>query len=152
MSVVDDILAHHGVKGMHWGVNRSGHVTSTTTKTSKLKRPATDVVATQKPGRFVKTKGGAKQIADADAVKSSAARQIAKKSTTDALSNKQLQDAVTRMNLEQQFATLSKKSDRRDRGKKLVDSLLKSPKGKEVSDGIVKQVGTTLAKKAASGG
>jgi hypothetical protein len=132
--VVEDILEHHGVKGMRWGVRKDGSTSSTTTSTSKTRRAAKDITVTQRPGKFVRTKGGTKQIADNDAIRVAAARQLAKRSTTDSLSTKQLQEAVTRMNLEQQYSQLAKKADRRGAGQRFVEDMLKDPQVKKFAD------------------
>lgn len=147
VSRADEILAHHGVKGMKWGVRKDGSISSTTSKKGKLPRKPTDVTVRQKPGQFAKATGGAKQTAHNDAVTVLASRQLAKRSTTDSLSTKQLKDAVTRMNLEQQYHTLAKKSDRRSRGRKFVKALF----SKETRVKVVKankaaaKVGAALA-------
>jgi len=119
----EEILEHHGVKGQKWGI-RNDHTSSTRTTTSKtttskLRRKASDVTATQKPGKFVRTVGGKRQLASKDAVDVAASRQFAKKSTTDVLSNKDLQAAIQRMNMEQQFHALVKKTDRRSRRQRI---------------------------------
>ena len=115
---VDDFLAHYGVKGMKWGVRKSESGSS-----------PVPVTATQKkPGKFVTTKGGEKHPAHEDAVKAVVARQKAKGSTTDALSNAELQAAVTRMNLEAQFKRLDQENDRRSKGKRFIAGLLGAPK------------------------
>lgn len=145
---VSNFLEHHGVKGMKWGVTKSGGASAGTAKNSKRARPATDVVAKQKPGTFVKTSGGKRQIASIDAVTVAGNRQIAKKSTTDALSTKQLQEAVTRMNLEQQYSKLAKQSDRRNRGQRFAQKFTKNPQAKEAGKGAAKAVGSALAKAA----
>jgi hypothetical protein len=156
MTLAEDILAHHGVKGMKWGVRKDGSTSSTTVRTSPVARKSTDITARQKPGQFVRTSGGKRQIAAEDAIRVAASRQLAKKSTTDALTNKQLQDAVTRMNLEQQYSTLAKKSDRRTRGQRFVQALFKSskadPKNNSATAETAKQVAAALARKAASAG
>lgn len=118
----DDALAHYGKKGMKWGVSTSG-VESTSSKSSRFRRPAQNVVVKQKPGKFVRTSGGKRQTASDDAVKTAASKQFAKKSTTDALSTKQLQEAVTRMNLEMQYSKLLKQNDRRTRGQRFLAKL-----------------------------
>jgi transcription initiation factor IIF auxiliary subunit len=147
-------LAHHGVKGMKWGVRKDGSVSSTTTRTSSVRRPAQDITAKQKPGQFVRTTGGKRNTAAEDAVKVAAARQLAKKSTTDALTTKQLQEAVTRMNLEQQYTQLAKKQDRRTRGQRFIQALLGSGKADNQNTATAqtaRQVAAALAKKAAAG-
>ncbi len=158
--LVSDILSHHGVKGQKWGVRRDGSISSTSTATSRLRRPATDVVVKQKPGQFVRTSGGKKQSAAEDAIKVASARQVAKKSSTDALTTKQLQEAVKRMNLEVQYSKLVKQVDRRNRGKRFVDALLgnKHPSetinknGSQSGSSSAAKVAAALAKKATSGG
>jgi hypothetical protein len=92
-----DILAHYGVKGMKWGVRRDKSTSS---------GPA-PVVVTQKPGQRVKTSGGERQNAHEDAITAATRKQIAKKSSTDALSDKELQALINRMNLEQNYARLT---------------------------------------------
>jgi hypothetical protein len=92
----EDHLEHHGVKGQKWGVrhlrdNGSGPV---------------PVETRIRPGKMVKTSGGKHHSAHEDAVKAATARQKAKKSTLDSLSNRELQDLVNRMNLEQQYSRL----------------------------------------------
>lgn len=109
LQTFEGVLAHYGVKGMKWGVRKD--------------RTATEVTTTQKPGDFVKAQGGKYQTASDDAVRAITSRQKAAMSTTDALSNKELQDMVTRMNLEQQYANLTEKSDRRSKGVKLVQKI-----------------------------
>lgn len=145
IAAVDDFLEHYGVKGMQWGVRRTGSVSKTTAKTGKLARKSTDVTVRQKPGNFATATGGKRRVADPDAVKTIAARQLAKGSTTDSLSTKQLQAAVKRMQVEQQFHELSKKSDRRNRGRRMVASLLGDKKNQQV---LVKG-GSTMAKRVA---
>lgn len=91
--MVGDILEHYGVKGMRWGVRRD--------------RTPTAVETVQTPGKRVKATGGKNQSASEDAINAAVARQKARASTPDALSNKELQALVNRMNLEQQYARLN---------------------------------------------
>lgn len=134
MTTIEDVgefLEHHGVKGQKWGVRKDNSISSVSTKTSKLRRSPTDVVVKQKPGKFATTSGGKRQTASDDAILTAGIRQFAKKSTTDSLSNKQIQDAVTRMNLEQQYRTLVKKTNRQTRGQRFANKLVKE-NGKKV--------------------
>lgn len=74
MKEVDDILAHYGVKGMHWG-------------------------------RHKNTPGPSE-----DHARATEAKTKAKAGGVKALSNKELQDAINRMNLEQQYNRLNPKA------------------------------------------
>jgi hypothetical protein len=79
---VEDFFAHFGRKGMKWGQ----HIFSR------------DQVSTGSSGRS----GTSQDHANVVGIKTTA-----KTSGVQALSNKQLQEAITRMNLERQFTTLS---------------------------------------------
>lgn len=106
--LAETFLAHYGVKGMRWGVRRD-------------RSPQKVQVATQ-PGKRVKTSGGKYQTTSPEAVRAAIIKQKAAKSTTDSLSNKQLQEAITRMNLERQFAQLA--GEHRSVGQKLASAIL----------------------------
>ena len=152
---VEEFLSHYGVKGMKWGVRRTGKISETTAKTSRLARNGTDVTAKQKPGKFVTTSGGKRRVASPDAVRIAATRQLAKKSTTDALTNKQIADAVKRMQLEQQYHDLVKKTDRRNRGHKFVAKLLgdkKTQKQVVQTTNTAVKVGKAMSKAAKAAG
>lgn len=147
---VGNFLAHYGTKGMKWGVRTDGSVTSTTTKNSHLRRGEQNVTVKQRPGTFVKTSGGKRQTASSDAVKTAAARQVAKKSTTDALSTKQLEDAVKRMQVEQKFDKLAKQTDRRDRGRRFIESITGNKNVQAGSKHVAKKAAVMAAKAAAA--
>lgn len=122
---IDGILEHYGVKGMKWGRRRGPQSVSV------------------KPGRRsrsnVRTKGGKHLPAHEEAITAAIQKQMGKKSSTDALSTKELQSVVQRMNLEQQFKSLSGKQ--KNAGKKYVaDEIQKN--GKE-------QMSKAVAQKAA---
>lgn len=135
-------LTHYGVKGMKWGVrnNADGTVSVNQTKVKKsLRKTDQPVTVTQrKAGTYVKAKGGQRQTASIDAIKTQAARQKAKRSTTDSLSNKQLKDTIERMRLEQEFAKLDKKVSRRGRG--FISSFMRTPEAKMMAADLKKRV------------
>lgn len=78
-SFVDDFFAHHGIKGMKWGVRRSDAQISAAPKSEDAARKGELRAKT-------KTKTG-----------------------TSALSNREMQEVVTRLNLEQQYSRLTHK-------------------------------------------
>jgi 2'-5' RNA ligase len=124
-----DFLEHYGVKGMRWGVTTVDKATRPTVKregTSRAakKGPEQITVTQSKPGRLVKSKGGSRHGATDEAVKAQAARQKAKRSTTDSLSNDELRTATERMRLEREFRTELKKQERISVGRQFVDSML----------------------------
>lgn len=111
-----DVITHFGVKGMKWGVSRSG-------KSAQAYETVT--VQDRSPkGKTLKTSGGRNHGSSGDAVRAATNRQIAKKSSVDALSTKDLQDLVQRMNLERQYNSL--KNERANPAVKFVAGLLGS--------------------------
>lgn len=109
-------LAQYGVKGMRWGVRKD----EKTSRGGASSGPTAVVVTQKKPGSFAKATGGKGHPIHEDAKVALEARQKAKASTTDALSNAELRKAVERMNLEQQYSRLQYESDRRSRGLRFV--------------------------------
>lgn len=133
-----DVLAHYGVKGMKWGVRR--------------KRPSGPSAVTVRTaaGRRVKTSGGARQPASDDAVRAATIRQVAKKSSTDALSNKDLQILVQRLNLERQYDSLRPRSIGEQASKFISDTLVsvgKEQTSRYARDAVSNQIADALKKK-----
>lgn len=128
-SDVDEfVLKHVGVLGMKWGKYKADSI------------PDGEVRVTQKkPGTKVTAAGGAKIEAHPDAVKAASNKQVAKKSTTDALSTPELQALVNRMNLEQQYTKLT--TQQVSPGRKFVNKLLVD---------VIKEQGTKVAKDQAT--
>lgn len=125
---VDALLRHYGVKGMKWGVRSAGS-----------SGPQDVKVKSNFGNRLVRTSGGKGHKLSEDATKAAVSRQKAKKSNVRSLSNKELQELVTRMNLEQQYNQLNKKSNQQrvDRGKAIYSNLLTAGR---VAIDIAKQI------------
>lgn len=100
--IVDDILEHHGIKGMKWGVRKAvdlGFGLDTAGPRPKSKVGPQKVVVSDKRKK-IKTSGGAGHPAHPDAVRVRKTGQVAKKSGVKALSDKELQDYARRIQLE----------------------------------------------------
>jgi 2'-5' RNA ligase len=115
-----DVLKHHGVKGMRWGVRRK-NVGSADEK----------VVST-------------------DAAKAAGARDKAKKQGKQALSNEEMQALVTRMNLEKQLSSLTPPTRAQKGAKFVGNLLVNAGKQQAqlvVNDQVNKQIKKALGSK-----
>lgn len=112
-SVVGDILEHHGIKGMRWGVRKASRGTA----------EATPVTLKTDNGRVRKAEGGKNHPTHDDAKKAIVSRQKASASGTHALSNEELTHLVNRMGLEQRYAQLSG-SGKKNRGQQAAEDVL----------------------------
>ena len=116
-------LKHHGVKGMRWGVRRSGLNTGKiyferddgTKRTTRTGR-----ITTAKPKRKPPTSEDFKK---AQAAKSKVVRGKGSKKTAR-LSNDELQSLVKRMNLEKQYSELSARDKKKVVGAKFVGDVI----------------------------
>lgn len=121
--IVEDILAHYGKMGMHWGRRKSRDTQTIPTESGK----PTSVTLFSKPGKgVIKTKGGENRLPSKDAKDAAGYKQIARKSGTDSLSNQQLQLLNNRMNLQQSYAKIIAKENQRSKGKQFVIDTLKN--------------------------
>lgn len=97
MITAEEILEHHGIKGMKWGVRRDGSGSSG---------------------------GAAKPPVHADSIHAQSLRNLAKAGGTHALSNADLKKLNERMNLEQNYSRLVSKPSRIQTGQKFAKKLL----------------------------
>jgi hypothetical protein len=88
--VIGDVLEHHGIKGMKWGVRRQNP--SGVTVSDRRKR--------------IKTRGGSGHPAHPDAIRARTTGQIARKSGYKAVSDSELRAYANRLQLEQQVKRL----------------------------------------------
>jgi hypothetical protein len=128
-------LAHWGVKGMKWGVRKD-------------RTPVEASIKEGVPGRRIKAEGGKHLPASDDAIAAVKAHQIARKSTTDALSNKELRALVDRMNLEQQYNQLNASGPRASAGRKFLNDYLQNG-GKDKTMENITEGTSNVAKKVA---
>lgn len=94
--------------------------------------------------------GKHKNPASADSARSTAVKTTAKKQGLHTVSNKELQDAIMRMNLEQQFKRL--KVNEQSAATRWISSTLLEIGKREVQQQLAKKVAGAAIKKAATGG
>lgn len=136
-------LFHYGVKGMKWGVR----------KDKKGSSGPTPVTVTKNRRGGVTVKGGEGHERTEQSIRTTKIRQQAKKSGKTSLTNAELQEAINRMNLEQQFDRLN--ANQKSAGQKFVEGLLINA-GKQQAQTIVNQevgraVGAQMGKRATRG-
>lgn len=130
-AAAEEFLEHYGVKGMKWGKHKKSSSPQEQVQVMSRVNPKTNAI---------EVKGGTGYRPSHEAIQTAAANHLARKSGVKALTNKDLQDAITRMNLEQQFVRLTPKSKKQKAKKFVAETLL----------GIGKQQVTQAANNVAS--
>lgn len=147
--LVGDILAHHGVRGMKWGVRRGGGSKVSPSEVS-VKTRSHEQIKT-----VIRTKGGKGLPAHPDAIAARVIQQKLSKSGTHALSNSELLSLNNRLNLEAQTQRLTPEHGI-TKGIKFVQGYLKTPQGQQAVKGLTevasKKAASSFAKKAAAAG
>lgn len=133
--VVGNLLSHHGVKGMKWGVRRD----------------RSSSVSVSEKGKKLKTSGGFGHPAHSDAVRARTTGQIAKKSGVKALSDSQLREYQNRLTLEQSVKRLQ--YNEKNAAERFVAKALGRAGNQAVDKAAnegTKKVGTAIALRAAA--
>lgn len=134
---VMNILEHHGVKGMKWGVRRREKTSAVT-------------VSDKRVGKKLKAKGGYNVPTHEHAVRARTTGQIKKKSGVKALSDEELTAYAKRLRLEQEVARLEKSNQ--NHGRKFVDKLIGrsgDQAANEIATQGTKKVATAIAARQA---
>jgi hypothetical protein len=143
--VLDNILAHHGIKGQKWGVRRlnPGRASGAVAVRTKVK-----------PRAHMKTKvatrGGRGQPAVPEAIKAREKQQILKKSGVNALSDEDLRMLQNRLNLEQNVVRLSQTKVNKA-GKDFVEQEAKKRGTAAIASASTKAGRAAIRKKMATG-
>jgi hypothetical protein len=144
---VEDILAHHGIKGMHWGVRRPPASTSEHLAEHEFEAHHDPGTAKIRGVTVSKTA----RPSD-DAIRSAATKALIKQHGTDAISNGDLNHLVNRLDLENRYKEHSTKGGSgkiKKEGQQFVKELVKDEGKKAVKKGIAVQVSKQALRKAA---
>lgn len=141
MDFTNDFLAHHGTKGMKWGVrNRASQAKASFRRRTGRSGPQPVTVQDKPTSKKIKTKGGEGQPAHPDAVTPRISGQVARKSGVKALSDNELRAYTNRLNLEQQAKRLQYEDS--SLGRKAVLTVLRDTgkaTNKELNKEVMKQ-------------
>lgn len=105
---VETFLAHHGVKGMKWGVRKKRQSRVDTSAVNELARRKNQNIGMVGPSTAGPKKTGNPNVAMPDhGTLSKPSGGLVRRPNTAHLTDKQLQDTINRMRLDQQYAELT---------------------------------------------
>lgn len=105
---LEKILAHHGVKGMKWGVRKKRQSRVDTVAVNELARRKNQNVGMVDPSTVGPKKTGNPNVAMPDqGTLNKSSGGLVRRPNTAHLTDKQLQDTINRMRLDQQYAELT---------------------------------------------
>lgn len=150
MTSIDDFLAHHGVKGMKWGIHRSlrggsGKTSSATAAAAKPKHGHSSAGHLPEGVHHVTLTAAKNRHHSEDAITYKSLQKKVKKHSVHSLSNDELRKLTSRFDLEQKYSKMAAAQ----REKK------KSPVGRaffkvisKAGDTAMTEVGQALGKKS----
>lgn len=136
-----DELAHHGIKGMKWGIRRTAEQLGHIIKRRKAKKAAAKAEAEKK-------KAAAKKAEEEAAAKKKAEVEASRPKKVSEMSKEEIDAAIARMNLEKSYINAMKEYQeltatpvKKSTGRKIVDKVVNEYGGKAIDD-----LGPQLAK------
>ena len=119
---VETFLAHHGVKGMKWGVRKKRQSRVDTSAVNELARRKNQNIGMVDPSTVGPKKTGNPNVAMPDhGILNKPSGGLVRRPNTAHLTDKQLQDTINRMRLDQQYAELT--APKMSPGKKWIKGL-----------------------------
>lgn len=128
---LDDVLSHHGVKGMKWGVRRTD---------AQLERAA----AARKAKSESKADKKAGKAATKAEKKAEKPKKTKKRGNASSMSDQELRDKINRIQMEQQYSKLTAKKSVVGKGASFVGKAVANAAQQSLTAAIQKQVTTPI--------